>query len=463
MSNSLQKKSGPDNNGARLLAPTKAARGVTRHKLRFLSHSVQLEEAGPPGFLTGIILIAAFFVVGAVAWATATNVTSAAQTSGTVVPMGTIYTVKHLEGGIVKDVLVRDGDHVAPGDLLVRLDDIASGADLDQLETRRLSLMAKSQRLRAEIGGYPESFAAIEEFDTVLVQDQRRLLNAARENFADEQNILHDRLEQRLLEVEALKEQTSGLTEQLASISEQAKIRQGLFEKGIGSRITMLETEREVARLRGSRGESRFSLRQAESAVLEARSAIREHHSRWQNDRERELETVMGELGEVIDTLALFRDRVARLEIRAPVQGTVNLLSIAGAGAVIAPGENLMEIVPSDETLIAKVKVDVRDIGYLSPGQTAEVSISGFDVSRYGTIPGELKWVSATSKADDEGRVFYEARVILDNTNLSYAEDQRRVIPGMSVQASINTGTQSLLSFLVRPVAASLRLAFAER
>ena len=90
MSNSLQKKSGPDNNGARLLAPTKAARGVTRHKLRFLSHSVQLEEAGPPGFLTGIILIAAFFVVGAVAWATATNVTSAAQTSGTVVPMGTI-------------------------------------------------------------------------------------------------------------------------------------------------------------------------------------------------------------------------------------------------------------------------------------------------------------------------------------------------------------------------------------
>ncbi len=448
---------------AELLAPAKPRRGATRHKLRFLSHAAQLEEAGPPRFLTTVIVVVALFVVGAGAWAGVTNVTSAAQSSGTVVPTGTIHTVKHLEGGIVREVLVRDGDHVAAGDLLVRLDDVASGADLDQLETRRLTLTAKSKRLRAELGGYPESFADLEDQEPTLIGDQKRLLGVARQSYDDEQNILVSRLAQRRLEVAALKEQTSGLTDQLAAIREQADIREGLFKKGIGSRITLLETQREVARLRGTLGESKFSLRQAESAVLEAQGAIREHRSRWQSDRERELETVMAELSEVLDTLALFRDRVERLEIRTPVRGTVNLLSIAGAGAVVAPGESLMEIVPNDEMLMASVKVDARDVGYLSPGQVADVSISGFDVARYGTIPGRLEWVSATSHADEQGRVFYEARVALENTELNYAQDSRRVIAGMSVQASINTGTQSLFSFLVRPVAASLRLAFAER
>lgn len=118
-----------------------------------------------------------------------------------------------------------------------------------------------------------------------------------------------------------------------------------------------------------------------------------------------------------------------------------------------------MEIVPNDEMLMTSVKVDARDVGYLSPGQMADVSISGFDVSRYGS----LEWVSATSHADEQGRVFYEARVALENTELNYAQDSRRVIPMMSEQAGINTGTQSLFSLLVRPVAASLCLAFAER
>ena len=122
-----------------------------------------------------------------------------------------------------------------------------------------------------------------------------------------------------------------------------------------------------------------------------------------------------------------------------------------------------MEIVPSDDKLVARVRVDARDIGYLVPGQNADVSVSGFDVSRYGTIPGRLEWISATSSTDDQGQIFYEARIALERTDLSYAFDQRRIVPGMSVQASISTGTQSLLSFLVRPVAASLRFAFAER
>lgn len=449
--------------GAALLSPVKGVRGSTRRKLRFLSHAVQLEEAGPPRFLTAAITVAALFIVGSVAWAGVTSVTSAARTSGTVVPSGSIYAVKHLEGGIVREVLVRNGDHVDAGALLVRLDDAASGSDLDQLESRRISLGAKALRLRAEIEGEEASFADFGDAGSTLLSDQARLLRAARQSYEDEQNVLRDRLEQRRLEAGALSEQTASLQQQLAAMQEQAGIREGLFKKGIGSRIALLETQREVARLRGDLGETRFSQQQAESAALEAQNAIREHHSRWQNERVRELENVMAELSEVEESLALFQDRVARLEVRAPVRGIVNLLNVAGAGAVVAPGENLMEIVPSDEALVVEVKVEARDIGHLAPGQPADVSVSGFDVSRYGTLPGRLEWVSATSNTDEQGRIFYQARVTLEDTELANAFDVRRVMPGMAVQASINTGSQSLLSFMVRPVAASLRTAFAER
>ena len=143
--------------------------------------------------------------------------------------------------------------------------------------------------------------------------------------------------------------------------------------------------------------------------------------------------------------------------------GSTHLLSVAGSGAVVAPGDNILEIVPSADTLVARVRVDARDVGYLAPGQLADVSVGGFDVSRYGTIPGRLEWISATSNTDEQGRIFYEARVLLERTEISNSLDRRRIVPGMSVQASISTGTQSLLGFLLRPVATSLRFAFSER
>ena len=308
-----------------------------------------------------------------------------------------------------------------------------------------MMLSAQSLRLRAEIEGHPESFAEFRNRDETLIADQLRLLSAARQSYDDEQSILRNRLEQRRLEVEALREQTSSLVDQLAAITEQAQIRTGLFKKGIGSRITLLETERETARIRGALGEARFGLRQAESAALGAGTAIREHRSRWRSEREHELETVMSELNEVHDTVALYQDRVTRLEVRAPVAGTINLLTVAGAGAVVAPGESLMEIVPSDEALMAEVKVAARDVGFLSPGQMADVSISGFDVSRYGSVPGRSGMGVRDKQCRRSGAcVLRGAGGAGSDTELSYALDRRRVMPGMSVQASINTGTQSL-------------------
>ncbi|MEP4380062.1 MAG: HlyD family type I secretion periplasmic adaptor subunit [Alphaproteobacteria bacterium] len=446
-----------------LLAPVSDARGTPRVQFRYLSHSVRLEEAGPPRILLAFIAVVALLLAGAVGWASVTPVTTAARTAGTIMPSGAIRSVQHLEGGIAQELLVRNGDAVAAGDILVRLDSAASGADLEQLESRYIHLRAKAMRLRAEINGGSEQFDSIAVDNLELAEDQRRLLESARQSYVAEQTVLRDRLRQSELEVEALRVQISSLTEQITYMDDQRKIREDLFNKGVGSRISMLEIQREFARLRGRLGEVRSSLRLAESAVVEARNQILEHAINWRNDRAQELETVSSELTELRESLARYRDRFARLNVLAPVSGTVNALSLSGPGAVISAGQTLMDIVPGDETLVVEARVDPRDVGYLRRGQLVNVAVSGFDVSRYGTLSGQLERVSATSFADDEGRIYYEARVVLAENELGPSIDRRRVLPGMTVEANINTGSRSLLEFLVRPVSASLRYAFAER
>lgn len=446
-----------------LLAPVSHTRGAPRVQLRYLSHSVRLEEAGPPRILLAFIAVVAMLIAGAVGWASVTPVTTAARTAGTISPAGSIRGVQHLEGGIVREVLVRNGDAVAAGDVLVRLDAAASGADLEQLESRYLHLRAKEMRLRAEINGRSERFDSIAADNLELAEDQGRLLESARRSYAAEQSVLHDRLRQSELEVDALREQISSLSEQVTYMEDQRKIREDLFKKGVGSRITMLENQREFARLRGNLGEARISLLLSESAVVEARNQILEHATKWRDDRARELEGVSSELTELRESLARYRDRFARLNVLAPVSGTVNALSLSGTGDVISAGQTLLDIVPGDEALVVEARVDPRDVGYLRPGQFVDVAVTGFDVSRYGTLPGSLDWVSATSFADDEGRIYYEARVVLAGNELGPRIDRRRVLPGMTVEANINTGSRSLLEFMVRPVSASLRYAFAER
>lgn len=446
-----------------LLEPVSDRRGAPRSHLRYLSQTIHLEEAGPPRLLLAAILAVVLLIGGAIGWAAITPVTTAARAVGTVEPSGPVQQVQHLEGGIVRELLVRDGDHVAEGELLIRLDGVASGADLRQLETRRLFLAARAMRLRSEIQGRTNDFDVIRAANPVLADDQARLLRTSLANRADEEAILRDRLRQRELETDALRAQVRSLEDQVAAIRNQSEIRENLFEKGVGSRIAMLEVQREAARLVGALGEARVGLRQAESAVVEARSQLREHASRWHAAREQELEDVTLELGEVDNSLARYHDRVERLEVLAPRSGVVNALNVSGPGSVIAPGEVLLEIVPSGEPMLVAATIDPRDIGYLRVGLGAEIAIGGFDVSRYGTVPGQLEWVSANSFTDDEGQIFYQARIAFASEEVGPEYDRRRIVPGMTAEANINTGNRSLLSFMIRPVAASLHQAFAER
>ena len=176
-----------------------------------------------------------------------------------------------------------------------------------------------------------------------------------------------------------------------------------------------------------------------------------------------ELADVSAELAETREAVLRLEDRVARLQIAAPVRGVVNGIRVKSVGGVIAPGEVLMTIVPIEEEMVVEARIDPRDIGYLSVGQSARIIVNGFDFSRYGAIVGTVERLSAATFADEDGQPYYQARIVLARDYLEAGGKRHRILPGMTVRASITTGSQTLIAYLARPIYASLNAAFRER
>ncbi len=269
----------PDPNSG-ILLPTAAGAKPPAHgrQLRLLSQSVILEEASPPRLLLFTILAVAALVAGAIGWSAVARVTSAAAALGQVVPAGAVHLVQHLEGGIVREILIQDGELVERGQPLMLLDGTASTAELDQLQVRIAVQSLKAERLRATVDGREPDFSTAPAY-AELGADQLRILEASRAAAADQCRVLATRIAQRDSEVQIRREQIQSLTEQLEVLQQEAKIRSELAVKGIGSRMEELDAQNRLARGRGALAEARVAERQARHAAAEARGAA------WRSSR----------------------------------------------------------------------------------------------------------------------------------------------------------------------------------
>lgn len=453
----------PDPNSG-ILLPTAAGAKPPAHgrQLRLLSQSVILEEASPPRLLLFTILAVAALVAGAIGWSAVARVTSAAAATGQVVPAGAVHLVQHLEGGIVREILIQDGELVERGQPLMLLDGTASTAELDQLQVRIAVQSLKAERLRATVDGREPNFSAAPAY-AELGADQLRVLEASRAAVADQRQVLATRIAQRKSEVQIRREQIRSLTKQLEVLEQEAKIRSELVAKGIGSRMEELDAQNRLARGRGDLAEARVAERQAQHATAEARGSLAEFETMLRTEATTELADVSAELAETREAVLRLEDRVARLQIAAPVRGVVNGIRVKSVGGVIAPGEVLMTIVPIEEEMVVEARIDPRDIGYLSVGQSARIIVNGFDFSRYGAIVGTVERLSAATFAGEDGQPYYQARIVLARDYLEAGGKRHRILPGMTVRASITTGSQTLIAYLARPIYASLNAAFRER
>lgn len=431
-------------------------------QLKYLSQAVQLEEAVSPAIIRTTMMTIGLALLAFTVWAGFTNINEVARTPGEVVPSGYQQVVQHLEGGIVGKILVAEGNIVKPGQILVELNGAGVLEDLERARSKQVALQMQEERLRAFIEKRQPDFSAFSQEHQDVVRDQVNFFSSMSSVNEEERKIIADQIEQKRRVISSLSLELSTAQQNLTIARELFSKREELHGKGYLSDTKYLEARQGMNAIEGdiSQIKSRISVAQAEIAEYRNRlSSLGFSQKDRANER---LDAVITERLQHEETLRKLEERSGRLAIRAPIGGIVKGLAVNTIGAVIKPGEVLMEVVPVDKDLVVQVKIPPQHIGHLRLGQPVKVKFSSFDFSRYGLLDGKLEQVSATTFSGEGGERYYQGRIKLDR-NYVGKDKSNLVVPGMTVMAEIVTGEKTILQYLLKPIHNSLKTAFSER
>ena len=418
-------------------------------------------------FLLGCGVIAAcFFGVGA--WGGMAPLNSAAIAPGTVIVDTYRKTVQHLEGGIVREILVKDGDVVHAGDVLVRLDDTKARTNLDALQSRYYAALAHEARLiaerdgRAEIEFSAELLSAKHPAATEATRGQKRIFEARRQWLDGQLAILEQQIAQSRQEIAALQAQVKSETRQLELIAEEAEGVQSLVNKGLERKPRLLALQRTSEEINGHRGEHLALVARAEQRIGEAELQMSDLKNKRIDEIARELRDTQSEIFELRERMLAAQDVLDRIDIRAPRDGVVVKQRIHTTGGVIGAGEAILDLVPQREQLLIEARVRMDDIDVVHVGLPAQIRLIAYRQRWTPSVEGTVQTVSADRLQDDRtGEAFFIARIELAPDALSKLPDIT-LYPGMPAEVMIETGARTALDYMLSPITESLVRAFRE-
>ena len=409
------------------------------------------------------ILLRALFMafVVFVAWAGLVNIDEVTRGDGKVIPSQQLQVLQSLDGGIVSQILVKEGDVVNAGQVLLQVDSTRFESSVRENRSEYLSLSAKAARLLAIREGKPfDPPADVVAEDPKTVEQERQLYMTANSEVQTQISIARQQLEQRQQELsEAHAKQTQGAQAYESSMKELA-VTKPLLASGAVSEMEVLRLQRDVDRFRGERDIATAQISRAQAAVAEASRKIQEVELDFRNTASKEFSETMAKLNALTQTSTGLSDKVKQSSIRSPVRGTVKRLLVNTVGGVVQPGHDIVEIVPLEGKLVLEAKVAPRDIAFLRPGQKAMVKFTAYDFSIYGGLDATLELIGADSVTDERGNTFYTVRVSTTKTSLA---DHLPIIPGMVAEVDIITGQKTILSYLLKPVLRAKQAAMTER
>jgi HlyD family type I secretion membrane fusion protein len=418
--------------------------------------------------LAAAIIILIFFG-GFGTWAALAPLDSAALAPGRVTVASNRKTVQHLEGGIVKNLLVKEGDAVAGGQILIQLDDTQARARLELLLGRYDTLLATEARLMAErvsAAGikFPDSLTSRRDQPQVakLLDAETALFEVRRRSIEGRIRIFHKRIAQLKKEISGLAAQIAAEDDQLVLIADERSSLETLFKRGVVGKSRLLRLKREEAKLKGDRGEHLSLITKARQRIGETELEIIDIKNNMLNQVVSGLHDTQAELVEVSERLKAAEDILVRTDIRAPQAGVVMGLNVHTEGGVIAPRQRLLDIVPEDDTLVIEAQIAPNDIDVVYAGLPAQVRLTAFKQRNTPMLDGKLTRVSADSFTDERsGASYFLARVAIDAAQLKKL-DGRELYPGMGAEVMIKTGKRTTLDYILAPLTDSLRQAFRE-
>lgn len=412
-----------------------------------------------PALMGAAVVVVFFGVLGG--WSVVAPLATAAMAAGEVMVESHRKTVQHLEGGIVDRILVREGDRVAAGQVLVRLDTTQAESALAQYAGQLDAQRALATRLATERDGLAEvAFPAA--LPAAVIDGQRRIFHTRKAMLEDQRAILARRIDQLAAQIDGDRRQLAALERQRALIADELEGALKLLDHGLIQRTRVLALQRDAAALDGRLGELESAVAAKQQAIGETQLSMVSLDSVRADEVARELREVETRIAELEQRVRANRDVLARQDIVAPVAGQVMDLRVFSARGVIAPAQPLMDIVPDRDDLWVTVRVSPTDVDVVRPGQPAQVMLSAFNQRILPPLPGRLVTLSADRLTDEKtGQPYFTARIDLD----SEAQPHLRGItltPGMPVQAMIVTGEQTLFHYVLSPLRASLTRAMKE-
>lgn len=420
---------------------------------------------GPRRTAVALLLAIVCMIAGGLVWASQAELDEVTRGQGKVVPASEVQVAQNLEGGIVSEILVTAGQTVEAGQVLLRIDDTSADASLQELQETWWGLAAAIARLTAEVTGselsFPDDLMAAR---PDLVAKERRLYEARQLELASAVDALRQQADQKRGELAELEAQLAGLEKQYALALEQYNLVKPLEKSGAVSKVEVLELERTLAEMEGDMARIRASLPRARAAIAEAESRIAEKQASFRALAQADLNDRTVKQSALSEQMRGRADRKTRTEVRAPVKGVVKQVKVTSIGAVVKPGDSLVEIVPLDDQLLVEVQIKPADVAFLHVGLPARVRLTAYDYAIYGALDGKLEWVSADTFVDDKGNSFYRARVRTNETSLVGKQGESLpILPGMVAEVDILTARRTVLAYLLKPILRARELAFSER
>ena len=408
--------------------------------------------------LRWLLLLLVLFLV----WASLARVDEVTRGSGKVTPSRQVQLIQAVDGGIVSEILVHEGQAVEAGQLLFRIDATRFVSSVRENRVQYLALLTKAARLTALAEGSAfELPAEVKQEDPELVEQERRLYEAKRSELDAQLGIARQQLAQRNQELVEIRSRRDQAAQGFDLTSQELALNKPLLKSGAVSEVELLRLEREVGRFRGERDQAAAQTIRVQSAIAEASRKVQETEISFRNIARNELAETMSKLNSLSEGSTALSDRVTRAEVKSPVKGTIKRLLVTTVGGVLQPGKEIAEVVPADDALLLEARISPKDIAFLRPGQKALVRFTAYDFVIFGGLDAVVEHIGADTVLDEDGKTsYYLVRV---RTLKSSLGKNLPIIPGMVAEVDVLTGKKSVLSYLLKPVLRAKSYAFSER
>lgn len=403
-------------------------------------------------------------IIALITWSYFAKIDEIVRGEGKVIPQSQNKMIQNLEGGIIEEILVKEGDIVKKDQILIRIDNQKSIADYESTKLKALELNAKIMRLKAEINDENFSVNANENKDLQQYLDlEKSLYDINKNKLENETMVLKEQLIQKENDLSSANSSLNYLSSEYTLIQEELRIAAPLVEQKIRSNTDFLKLKREANNIGKELSGVKISINKIKSSIEEAKNKLHDVKDEFKQLAQEELNKSTGEIERINASIYSLKDKVKRTNVYSPDEGIIQKIFFNTIGGVIKPGDNLVEVVPTGENLLIETKIKPSDIAFIYYNQDAKVKFTAYDYAIYGGLDGKVIKISADTEMDEDKKSFYKLQIQASNNHLEKNGKEFPIIPGMVVNVDILTGKKSILDYILKPILRAKQYTFTEK